>query len=193
MIESATLPIQTLAAAGLSEADLRGVCELHQEAFDRPGRSLDQRLAEARARWIDPDIPDESGRLVHLIRDGERVVGVSMSLVRVIRTEQGPLTVLGLAGVATAGSHRGRGLGKRVIQAAWHPVDEGRYPVCLFQTGAARGLYERLGARVVDNRFVDSTDAADPEANPFRDEVAMIYPGTADWPAGTIDLQGPGY
>jgi hypothetical protein len=44
----------------------------------------------------------------------------------------------------------------------------------------------------VDNRFVNST-AEDPHASPFWDRVIMRYPAKAGWPAGEIDLRGPGW
>ncbi|MEM7627036.1 MAG: GNAT family N-acetyltransferase [Planctomycetota bacterium] len=192
MSDPTTAEIEVLPAREMSEADLRGICELHHEAFFRAERSLAQRIEIARGRWLG-DFPEGSHPRAHVVRDGDRIVAVAIALVRTLETEAGPMTVLGLSGVATAATHRGQGLGQRVIGAAWRPVDERAYPLCLFQTGKARGLYERLGARVVGNRFVDSTNTQDPQANPFTDEVAMIYPGDADWPDGMIDLRGPGY
>ena len=59
-------------------------------------------------------------------------------------------------------------------------------------TDGSQEIAERLGARVVTNRFVNSL-AADPGARPFWDPVTMVYPRSFDWPEGTIDLQGPGY
>lgn len=185
--------IETWTAGRVSDAQLRAVCVLLTEAFPKAERTLDEMVQKLTPRWIDGDQPGFDDLRAYVVRDGDRVVAHAATLVRTVGTPRGDLTVLGLAGVASAASHRGRGLGRRVIEAALRPVDDGAYPVSLFQTGPARGLYEKLGGRVVDNRFVNSASADDPEANPFTDEVAMIYPGDAGWPDGPIDLRGPGY
>jgi hypothetical protein len=71
-------------------------------------------------------------------------------------------------------------------------VDGGEFPVALFQT-AVPDFYTRLGSRSVSNRFVNSRNSEDPEANPWWDPNIMIYPADAAWPMGTIDLNGSGY
>jgi hypothetical protein len=72
-------------------------------------------------------------------------------------------------------------------------VDAGHFDAALFQTKQnVRPFYEKLGCVLVQNRIVNS-HGDDPAANPFWDEVVMRYPSTATWPAGTIDLRGPGY
>jgi len=69
-------------------------------------------------------------------------------------------------------------------------VDSGEFSCSLFQT-CVPSFYERLGARVITNRIVNSL-GADPEARPFWDPTIMVYPKTYDWPEGTIDLLGRG-
>ena len=54
-------------------------------------------------------------------------------------------------------------------------------------------FYARLGARIVDNRFVNSTHVEDPEAYPWLADDVMIYPKHHPWPAGVIDINGPSY
>jgi hypothetical protein len=61
-------------------------------------------------------------------------------------------------------------------------------PLSLFQTGVPE-FYEAMGARLVTNRFVNGES----QENPFWDTCEMIYPATAGWPDGPIDLNGPGY
>jgi len=101
--------------------------------------------------------------------------------------------VMALAGVCSAPDRRGQGLGKAVVQASLGLVDGGVYQVSLFQTSRkVFPFYEKLGARLVTNRIVNSL-APDPAANPFWDEVAMSYPASVPWPEGPIDLLGPGY
>ena len=122
------------------------------------------------------------------------------TLTRRVRTAGGERVVLGLLDVATDPATRGRGwrLGEAVVRRAWAELGqggEGGASVCLFQTGEARGFYERLGARAVSNFFFNGTDAeAGAETRSAFDEPhAMIYPATAEWPEGPVDLRGPGW
>ena len=72
-------------------------------------------------------------------------------------------------------------------------VDHGPFAHSLFQTShEVRPFYEKLGAGLVTNRIVNSL-ADDPTENPFWDEVVMRYPAAKHWPAGEIDLRGPGW
>ena len=43
------------------------------------------------------------------------------------------------------------------------------------------------------NIFFNSTDANDPNANPWWNEYVMIFPSNANFPLGDIDLNGNGY
>ncbi len=88
-------------------------------------------------------------------------------------------------------SLQGQGLGKAVVQAALAPIDDGEFAVALFQTPVP-GFYERLGARRVENVWVNS-QSEQPTIYPWYDEFVMIYPVTYPWPAGTIDLNGPAF
>ena len=88
---------------------------------------------------------------------------------------------------------RGKGFGVRLVRKAFQLVDDGDFPVVLFQNFAnVQPFYEKLGARAVDNRFVNSL-AADGQANPFWADVAMVYSTNQDWPSGVVDLRGPGF
>jgi GNAT superfamily N-acetyltransferase len=105
----------------------------------------------------------------------------------------GEISVGGLARVCTHPAMRGRGLGELVVRAAFGLVDAGDFAFSLFQTNRkVQAFYERLGAAPVENRIVNSL-AAEPMINPFWDEVVMHYPRGKGWPAGAIDLRGPGY
>lgn len=99
--------------------------------------------------------------------------------------------VLALASVCTDPDHRGKGLGVEIVKRAFDQVGRD-VPVSLFQTGVAK-FYEKLGARVVQNRFVNKLNLENPDANPWKDQQVMIYPADADWPTAEIDLNGPGY
>ena len=83
-------------------------------------------------------------------------------------------------------------MGRNVAGWAFEKAGQPGLEVVLFQTGVPE-FYEKLGARCVSNRFVNSTNSAAPEANQWWNEHVMIYPNSFDWPDGTIDLLGPGY
>jgi hypothetical protein len=103
------------------------------------------------------------------------------------------LTILALARVCTDPAVRGRKLGDAVVRATLRLVDNGAFPFSLFQTSEeVRPFYERLGAVVIDNRFINSL-AEDSTADPFWAPVRMRYPSTGEWPTGEIDLRGPGW
>ena len=182
----------------MSEAEFVAACVLHHEAFPKDGRSLEAVLDKKRPVWMGDDVVPGPLRSVdaplrYAVRDASgRWLANAAVIRRRISTSAGPMVVLGLLDVATLPAARGQGLGEVLVRAAMGPVDRGELPVCLFETGPAKGFYERLGARVIANEVVDST-AEDPQAPGFHDEFAMIYPGDADWPSGPIDLLGPGY
>jgi predicted N-acetyltransferase YhbS len=128
-------------------------------------------------------------------REDDAPVAIASALAapRTIRSSSGEMTVLALARVCTAPDHRGEGLGARVVRAALGLVDRGLYPFALFQTTPdVRAFYERLGASVIENQFINSR-GEDPSANPFWSEVILRYPAGPNWPEGTIDLLGPAY
>lgn len=195
--------IQTYTAGQMAEADFLAACELHHAAFPKPGRTLDDVIAKKRPVWIGGDglpgvvpgpLVSDDPPVRYAIRDASGAwLANAAVLTRTIGTARGDLKVLGLLDVATSPAARGQGLGALVVKAAWQAVDNGRYPLCLFETGEARLFYEKLGAKVVKNRFVDSTHPSQPGVNPFTDELEMVYPASADWPEGEIDLRGPGY
>ncbi|MEM6329934.1 MAG: GNAT family N-acetyltransferase [Planctomycetota bacterium] len=167
--------------------------ELKAKTWPRPGvdgAKRAERFREVIAR--DPGRAELASRSFVLM-DGPRVIAHAALEPRRLTTDAGPLWVMGLGGVCSAPGLRGQGLGKRVVQAALAVIDQGLAPFSLFQTShAVQPFYEKLGACLVDNPLIDST-AEDPAANPFWDDVAMRYPAGPGWPAGQIDLNGPGY
>ncbi|MGB0141162.1 MAG: GNAT family N-acetyltransferase, partial [bacterium] len=100
--------------------------------------------------------------------------------------------VLGLGGLNVHPGWRRQGFGRVIVEAVFKRIDGGEYPFCLFQTGIPH-FYEKLGCRLIENKFVNSNDPVDPSRSPFWDEYAMIYPATAVWPSGTVDLLRKGY
>jgi predicted N-acetyltransferase YhbS len=123
-----------------------------------------------------------------VVADENRVFAHAMMFGREVFTSRGPLRVGALAAVCVHPDFRGRGLGADVVRAAFDFLPELSVEASLFQTGVPQ-FYEKLGSRVVANRFFSG---ANPE-NPFWDACQMIYPASFDWPDGPIDLNGAGY
>lgn len=132
-------------------------------------------------------------RIVAFIKVEGAIVAEAEGFARVVVPQGGkPLRLLALASVCTHPDYRKKGLGERVVKAVLQRVDSGEFSVALWQTGVPE-FYDKLGAGTVTNRFVNSLHPTDPEKNPFWDKVIMIYPATANWPEGVIDLGGLGY
>jgi len=187
------MKIETIDRRTISEADARAIGELLVAIWPKPGRTVDSRTAEVMTQWKDYRGPEDEHPRSFLVREGGRVIAHASAYPRPIGTSSGEMTVLALARVCTDPAVRGRKLGQAVVMEAFDLVDHGPFPFALFQTSdAVRPFYERLGAVTVDNRFINSL-AEDPTANPFWDRVIMRYPAKPGWPAGEIDLRGPGW
>lgn len=178
-------------AVDLSLARVSALAVLINEAFPDPPCTRDERVRQFLA------LREKRAMALFTVWDRDVAIASAGISMREIGTERGPLRVMALAAVCSAVARRGEGWGRMVVQAAWGEVDRGRFPVALFQTSVPR-FYDRLGARTVDNRFVNSGEL-DPRPgrgtreDPWWNPHIMIYPAAFDWPAGTIDLQGPGY
>lgn len=178
----------------LSPAELLGICEVIHEAFPDPERKAAERLDGFLAPPPDPT------REAFVFWAGGEAVATALIFRREILTPAGALVVQALAGACCRLSRRGEGWGRRVVEAAFAEVDRGRFPVALFQTSVPH-FYEKLGARRVDNPFINSRftpDAHDlrrgtSDERPWWEPHVMIYPAGFNWPEGTIDLQGRGY
>lgn len=180
------IQVETLDPATADPADLRRVALLNNRVW--PKDDFDPDTA---AHQIAEKLSE--GCRCHVVRRAGVIVAKSHTFARTIGTSRGELTVMALAGVCCDPNHRGEGYGRAVVAAAFGRIDRGEFPASLYQTSHHnRPFYEKLGARQIDNRFVNSL-ADDPDANPFWDEIAMIYPAACDWPDGVIDLRGPGY
>ncbi len=185
------MQIETLDRRCLTEADALALAHLLAQVF--PQRGFEERLTRLRAQWHDYHGPEEEYPRSLVIRDGSRILAHAAALPRTIGTGAGDLTVVGLAQVCTDSAERGKGYGQAVTRAVFDLVDHGPFPHSLFQTSiSTRVFYEKLGAGVVTNRFINSLED-DPLKNPFWDEVVMRYPAVKQWPAGEIDLRGPGW
>jgi predicted N-acetyltransferase YhbS len=187
------VPIETIDRQNISEADARAIAELIVSIWPKPDRTAESLMDDILAQWREYGGPEEQRPRSFLIREGGRAIAHAAAFPRTIGTSEGDITVLALARVCTDPNVRGRKLGQAVVEASFGIVDQGAFPFCLFQTThPVRSFYERLGAVLIDNRFVNSL-APDPKANPFWADVAMRYPATGIWPSGEIDLRGPGW
>jgi len=149
--------------------------------------SLGQRV-ERRRKEVRQDTEVMSRIVWHFIREGDSIIAMARTFRRVVAEASGRrFPVLALAGVCTHPEHRGRGLGRAVVMAAWSRVDP-ELPVCFFQTGVP-AFYERMGARTIPNRIYNSMGTR----RAFWDPHAMIYPAAATWPEEAIDLLGLGW
>lgn len=137
--------------------------------------------------------PVDAAVSFHFVRREGRIVASANVVPRLVATVPGDFVVAGLCGVMSHPEVRGMGLGKAVVLSAFGRVDEGEFPCALFQTGAARAFYEKLGCRVVANPIINSFNTLDPGASPLWDAWPMRYPGHSAWPDGTIDLLGPAW
>lgn len=122
----------------------------------------------------------------------KKLLGYAEIFPRTIYTETGGLEIMGLGSVCVAMENRGSGLGRQIVKVCFQAVDQSSIDVCLFQT-TVPGFYEKLGCKLVRNKFINKTDQEDPGKNPFWDDYTMVYPASFDWPAGIIDLNGKGY
>jgi len=185
--------VEAYTTAHLPPDVARAVAELQCRVWpkaDRTPEALVQAYAERGATHTGSD---ELAPAHYVVQDGGRAIASAQTFGRIVGTPDGELEVLTLAAVCSDPDNRKQGLGASVARAAFARVDRGLFHLCLFQTTPeVQAFYEKIGARTVDNRFVDST-ADDPEASPWWDPVVMIYPAGATWPEGTIDLRGPAW
>ena len=195
--------VRCLEQAQLDPAVARELARLSLQTW--PGGELADRLKRFLTPSANPpDLPAPHGRVFHVIEQGDRVLAAGYSFGRRIATPSGPMTVLAMGGVCCEPASRGRGLGKAIVLSAFGRVDDGTFPLALYQTTpAVRAFYEKLGARQIDNLVINSLDIKSAGPQPpsapqqpkraFWDPIVMIYPAAAPWPQGTVDLLGPGY
>jgi predicted N-acetyltransferase YhbS len=177
----------------LSRAEVREVVRLVHSIWpldDRPeAERVEAFIARAR-RQARNGSADRALRYV--VWDGNHAIANAKIFPRGISTESGSLEVMALSALCVAPERRGEGLGKALALQAFRRVDDGRFAVSLFQTSVPE-FYEKLGARTVENDFCNRLNEEDPEGNPWNEPYVMIYPGTYDWPEGTIDIRGQQY
>lgn len=129
----------------------------------------------------------------HLLEDDWTLLAICRSFERKIRfLDSGEeRIVLALAGVCCDPNRRGLGYGKTVVESALTRLG-GSLETSLFQTGVP-AFYQRFGAFLVDNEFVNSRHVTVPSENPWWDKCVMAIGGERNWPTGRIDLLGAAY
>jgi predicted N-acetyltransferase YhbS len=131
-------------------------------------------------------------RCDYLVCDKDKAVAHALTFERPVTTNAREVSVMALSGVCVFPSYQGRGLGAEIVRRGFGRIHVGEFAVSLFQT-TIPAFYEKLGATLVPNRFVNSRNKNHPDANPWHDDSVMIYPKSYAWPVGPIDLNGPGY
>ncbi len=184
--------VQIHSEPDLTESQVKAIVTLVNSIWPDKDKTISELIADwlAQIRQMQKSKSGKDGNhATHfLISEGNKAIAHARIFPREIYTPDGLLKVAALASVCVDANHRGEGLGAAVVRCAFEMV----VPVSLFQTGVP-GFYERLGARSVDNKFVNSGCDKDAEASPWWDKYVMIYPGEYRWPEGIIDLNGPGY
>ena len=127
-----------------------------------------------------------------VIWEGEQIVAHASLFAREVHTEHGSICLGALSAVCTHMDYRKQGFGAQVVRAAFELVDNGTFPVSLWMT-TVPGFYEKLGACIIQNSWVNSQNTDDPTADPWPDEQKMVYPARYAWPSGQIDLNGAAY
>ena len=133
-----------------------------------------------------------SEKICHCLHQDKELIGFAESFPITIKIVNKEVEVMGIGDVCVYPEFRGKGLGASIVKSAFARIDANQYPFCIFQTGVPR-FYEKLGCKVIENKIINSNNQEDPNANPFWEEYAMIYPATFLWSSGTIDLLRSGF
>jgi len=156
--------------------------------FTWPDDDTEKSVEEKVAGFYD----DHSEKICYCFYQNKKLVGYAESIPLTIQIEDKWLNIIGLGGLNVHPDWRRKGYGRAIVEAVFKRIDSKEYPSCLFQTGIPL-FYEKLGCKVIKNRFINSNNQLDPSKNPFWDEYIMIYPANADWPTGTADLRREGF
>ena len=164
------------------------ICDLEMRIWPNPEFSRDDMLKQFEER----NVTRPQRKHILILDDGILVAHAETFLRKLILEDGVSISVMALASVCTKPESRGRGFGRIVAVEALKRVDLHEFPVALFQTDVP-GFYQKLGARIVQNRFVNRLNTWEPELSPWWCRDVMIYPKQAKWYPGIIDLNGFGY
>ncbi len=175
----------------LSELDCLGIMNLMNAVWPQTGKTSSELAVNMYAGIRVGNVKPDSVR--YLIRDeNNMIIAHANAHSRDIKIVDETITLLAICGVCVIPEYRKYGLGAKLIKAAFERVDNGTFPLSLFQTSVP-GFYEKLGAKQVSNKFVNSLNADAPNAIPWWDPNIMVYPSHYPWSEETIDLLGPGW
>jgi predicted N-acetyltransferase YhbS len=124
-----------------------------------------------------------------LLFDADDLVGYAQIFERIITVGSRSIKNMALACVCVRSDCQGHGIGRQIVQKAFEFVDSGEFECSLFQTKVP-DFYLRLGARVISNEVINSTEI---DKKPFTDPYIMVYPKDFMIGEGRIDLKGYGY
>lgn len=111
---------------------------------------------------------------------------------RDIEADSRAIRNMALAGVCVLPAYRNRKLGSHLVSEAFSFIESQKFECSVFQTPVPQ-FYEKLGCRIIHNRFINSKHDRDPQKNPWWDTYIMVYPADASLGDGVIDLKGNGY
>jgi GNAT superfamily N-acetyltransferase len=183
-------PVQRYLTSAMSDWDLKAVYALLWQVWPGQG-SFEEAFVRFKNRVLEKTENAACRPRFTIWKDGQVVAHASI-FARDVHTEAGSIRLGALSAVCTHPGYRGQGFGARVVRAAFDLIDNGTFPVSLWMT-TVPVFYEKLGARIVENTWINRRSTENPLADPWPDEQKMIYPAGYDWPAGQIDLNGPPY
>lgn len=187
------MQVETLDSRHITSDEALAIARLIAKVWPKPDKNEAFRQHQMLTMGQGYHGPDNQAPRSLVIREQDRVIAHAAVIPRTIGTSQGDLTIAGLCKVCSDPTLRGKGLGELVVRGVFDLVDAEVFDFSLFQTTTAvKKFYERLGACMVHNQFVNSLDVNQRES-PFWDEIIMRYPNNRDWPSGEVDLRGPAY
>jgi GNAT superfamily N-acetyltransferase len=182
--------VQSYLTSAMSDQELRAVFTLLWETWGWHG-SFEEAFVNFKKNISEyVRLGTDGHRFV--IWEGEQIVAHANLFAREVHTERGSIRLGALSAVCTHVDYRRRGLGTQVVRAAFDLVDHCIFPVALWMT-TIPVFYEKLGARIIENSWINTQNTENPKADPWPEELKMIYPASYAWPAGQIDLKGPDY
>lgn len=170
----------------------RNVTGVHAEEIRALQESAFPQTEEFRTQrhWHTPLAADDCW--IGARTDGQ-LVGSVCIMFRTITTPAGDFRIGGIGNVCSAPAARGKGAAKACMNTAGAIIGSTCDFGLLGCGDAVLAFYESLGWSRIDNDVI-WTDAAGNRA--VHDPNVMIFPGRqtlADWPTGTIDLNGPNW
>ena len=186
-------PIEQYLAPAIGDGDYDQLVTLFSEVYPNQAQWLQMFVDGLEQGWLGYAGPDEFRPRRYVVRRAGRIVVNATVRPRKVKTTRGHETIAGLCDVISHPEVRGCGYAKEVMHAVFSTVDHGEFSFSLFQTAGARGFYEKLRCKVVDNSIVNSCNIEDPTSNPFWEPWVMGYAGAGELPKGEIDLLGAGY